>query len=68
MGRGRCSEAERLDEPRLELRLFALVIELSALEVCLELIHFHACPGVCVSQHSLLLAFGLWEGFLSCSS
>ena len=77
MGRGRlpprCSEAERFDEPRLQLSLLALVVELALLQLLLEFIsgqlvhrsHVHVAVRL---RRGLLLGDGLGLALLAAAA
>ena len=80
MGRGRlpprCSEAERFDEPRLELCFFALVVEFSLLQLLLEFIscqlvhggHIHIAVAARRLRRGLLLGDGLGLALLAAAA
>ena len=80
MGRGRlpprCSEAERFDEPRLELCFFALVVEFSFLQLLLELVgrelihcsHVHGVVAARRLRRGLLLGDGLGLALLAAAA
>ena len=55
-----CSEAERLDEPRLELCFFALVVELALLQLLLELVRGQLID--CGHVHRVTVAARLRRG------